>query len=243
MSRFSCAALLVLSMLAAPAAQGQAKKAPLSVKTFTLHYLRPKAAATLVSPYVQSPNGGVYEAGGNIQAITVRETPQVLARIDSLLSEHDRAPATLVFHFRLLAAEDTATHDPAIAEITSALHGLFRFAGYRLLTQGTTLAGANQNFSLTMAADSDRYELTGYVLDVDAGEGAGSVQLRVRLVRLLGGRTITQGKVIRDEEELLQTGLTVPLGQAVVLGSAAARGKTEALILSLNPEIAPTGKR
>jgi hypothetical protein len=243
MLRFACGALLALSVLAAPAAHGQGTNTPLTVKTFTLHHLQPKAAATLVSPYVQSPRGGVYEAGGTIQAITVRETPPVLARIDSVLRDHDRAPATLVFRFQLIAAEDSAVHDPAIAETASALSNLFRFAGYRLLTQGTTLAGANQSFSLTMAADSDRYELSGYVEDVDAGDRAGSVQLHVRLVRLTGGATISQGKLIRDEEELLQTGLTVPLGQSVVLGSAASRGHARALILSLKPEIAAPAKR
>jgi hypothetical protein len=230
-------------VLAAPAAQGQADKTPLTVKTFTLHHLQPKAAATLVSPYIQSLQGGVFEAGGNIQAITVRETPPVIARIDSVLRDHDHAPATLVFRFQLIAAEDTVSRDPAIAETASTLKELFRFEGYRLLTQGTTLVGANQRFSLTMAADSDRYELSGYVAAVDGGEGAGSVQLAVSLIRLTGGDTFSMGKLVRSKDELLQTGLTVPLGQSVVLGTAASRGRTHALILLLKPEIAAPAQR
>ncbi len=41
-------------------------------------------------------------------------------------------------------------------------------------------------------------------------------------------------------EVLLSTGVTVPIGQTAVLGSAAPGGKIQALILVIRPELAPT---
>jgi len=231
--RFTLLALFVAAMPMRNV-QAQDTTQPLAVKTFTLHYLQPHDAASLVSPYIQSRGGGVFEAGRNIQAITVRETPEVLARVDSLLRGRDRAPATVVFRFQLIAAEDTAVHDPAIAGLDSTLRGLFRFAGYRLLSQGTATAGDHQHFQLTMGAGDDRFGLDGDVMALDTNDRTGSVQLMVRLVRKSAG--MYQGKSL-PSEGLLETGLTVPLGQTVVLGSAAPRGERRALILSVRPEV------
>jgi hypothetical protein len=60
--------------LGIPALTGAQDPRDLSVKTFKLQNLRPDDAAKLLGPYVNSPGGGVFEAG-SIGAITVRETP------------------------------------------------------------------------------------------------------------------------------------------------------------------------
>jgi len=241
MSRLHRSALLAIFVLAMPTmmVQAQDASAPLAVKTFTLRYLQPHDAASLVSPYIQSRGGGVFEAGRDVQAITVRETPEVLARVDSLLRSRDRVPATVVFRFQLIAAEDTAVHDPAIAGLDSTLRGLFRFAGYRLLSEGTATAGGHQDFRLTMGAGDNRFEVDGNVRGLDMSDRTRSVQLRVQLIRETG---TYQGKSL-PPEILLETGLTVPQGQTVVLGSAAPRGEGRALILSVRPEIASSDKR
>src|SRR5687768_17203833 len=88
----------------------------LSVKTFKLKNLRPDDAAKRIGPYVNSPGGGVFEAG-SIGAITVRETSTVLMLVDSLLRVHDRARAAVSMRFQLIAALDSARRDPEIAGI------------------------------------------------------------------------------------------------------------------------------
>ena len=45
------------------------------------------------------------------------------------------------------------------------------------------------------------------------------------------------------EEKLLSTGLTIPLGQTVVLGSAAPGGSNKALILAVRPDVAIAPRR
>jgi len=239
--RFALPALVVTALSTPIAiAHAQDTTTPLAVRTFSLHYLAPHDAASLVSPYIQTRDGGVFEAGRDIQAITVRETPQVLARIDSLLHERDVAPPTIVFHFQLIAAEDSVVHDPAIARLDSTLRGLFKFAGYRLLSTGAAMAGDHSHFAITMGAGDVRYAVNGDVLALDARGGNGSVQLLVHLDRK--SPLMYEGKPV-PSEGLLTTGVTIPVGQTVVLGSAAPRNERRALILSVRPELVSVAKR
>jgi hypothetical protein len=209
-----------------------AQEPQLETRTIQLRNLQAVDAARLVSPYIRAARGGVCEAG-NLRAITVVESPQTIARIDSLIRENDRAPAVLVLRFQLIAANDTPGRDPAIASIDSTLRGLFRFKGYHLLGEGTTTAGENETFSMTIAGGEDRFALGGDVVTVRAGAN-GSTRLRVRLSRATPGTY--EGKPMQSET-LLSTGLTVPIGQTIVLGSAAPGGPNQAVILVVRPAL------
>jgi hypothetical protein len=210
----------------------------LVTRTIQLRYISPVDAARLASPYVRSQRGGVYEAG-SLRAVTVTETAPMIARIDSLIRENDHSPAVLAFRFQLIAADDTPPIDAAIESLASTLRGLFRYKGYHLLGEGSTTAGEGESFSLTIAAGEERFALGGEVAIVQAGDG-GSTRIRVQLSRVSGGTY--QGKPM-EAEMLLSTGLTVPLGQTVVLGSAAPGGNNKALILAVRPEVAIPPRR
>jgi hypothetical protein len=228
----------VACVMSAPALAAQEPQPQLITRTIPLRYLRTADAARLVSPYVRSPQGGVFEAG-SIQAVTVIETATTLARIDSLIRENDRSPAVLAFRFQLISADDTPGRDPSIDSLDATLRTLFRFKGYHLLGEGSTTAAEAENFSLTIAAGEGRFVLDGEVITVQVG-GGGGVRLRVRLAAASGGTF--QGKPV-NSETLLSTGLTVPLGQTVVLGSAAPGGSNRALILAVRPEVAIPPRR
>lgn len=244
--------LLVAALAAVTPVRAQEPQAPLVTRTIPLRHLLPVDAARLVSPYIRSPQGGVYEASA-VRAVTVTETAATLARIDSLIRENDRSPTVLSFRFQLIAADDTPARDPAIDSLDTTLRSLFRYRGYHLLGQGTTVAGESESFSLTMAGGEDRYELNGDVMTVQPGNAQvviidgtpqpgdrGSVRVRVRLARMAGGTY--QGKPIQSES-LLFTGLTVPVGQTIVLGSAAPGGRNQAIILTIRPEVAIPPRR
>jgi hypothetical protein len=239
--------MLIAALTVVAPLRAQEPEAPLVTRTISLRHLASVDAARLVSPYIRSPRGGVYEASA-VRAVTVTETAATLARIDSLIRENDRSPTILSFRFQLIVADDTPARDPAIDSLDATLRSLFRYRGYRLLGQGTTTAGEGEMFSMTMAGGDERYELAGEVMAVQAGnapliivEGtpqpgaSGSVRVRVRLGRIGGGTY--QGKQIQSES-LLSTGLTVPVGQTVVLGSAAPGGRNQAIILTIRPEVA-----
>lgn len=236
MSRFIRLVLVGLT-IAAPTLMAQEPQ--LEVKTFTLRNLNPEDAAKLVAPYVHPMNGGgVFDVGG-MRAITVRETATNMRRIESLLREHDRARATLVLRFQLIAALDSARRDPAIAGIDSALRGLFRFAGYQLLAEGRATAEEYQDFSLTMAANQNRFEINGAIAGVDTTGGTRSVRISIHLIDRGDARLLDPKMHIN----LFSTGLTMPLGQSVVLGSAASGIRNPALILVVQPELAPNQRR
>jgi len=252
------AAIAVVTLIVTTPLHAQDPQTALVTRTIPLRHLGAVDAARLVSPYIRSPQGAVYEATA-VRAVTVTETAAILTRIDSLIRANDRPPAVLTFRFQLIAADDNPARDPAIDSLDATLRSLFRYRGYHLLGQGTTTAGETEAFSLTMAGGEERFELYGDVVTVQASVGAsgpqfvvggvpltgdnadrGSVRVRVRLGRVAGGTY--QGKPIQAEP-LLSTGLTVPVGQTVVLGSAAPGGRNQAIILTIRPEFALPPRR
>lgn len=230
--------LIALLALALPAASRGQDPRDLSVKTFQLKNLRPDDAAKLVGPYVNSPGGGVFEAG-SIGAITVRETPTILQLVDSLLRVHDRARATVSMRFQLIAALDTARRDPAIASVDAELRKLFKFAGYELIGEGTALTEEMTEFTTTLSTKprgvgdqrfSEAFRIRGWVEGVQGAGASRTVRMTVALQDAMTGK----------ESDLLRTGLTMPTGQIVILGSARPTmtlGTRVALILVVQPEI------
>ena len=232
--------LLVTSLaFAAPSAAQQVAQqtaqrqfAPdLEVRLFPLQYLKPSDAAKLVSPFVFESGAGVFEAGAGVQAITVRATRPVLIRVDSLLKLYDDAPTTLNLRFQILAGSDSAWRDDAIApEVQNSLRSLFRFAGYRMIAQGTTTVSSSR-FSLTLHAADESFILSGGVDALSRGTGArgASAQLSISLSDQMRRTT------------MLSTGLSVPVGETVIVGSAAGaatdmqRGRTLILVVRTEP--------
>jgi hypothetical protein len=214
-------------------------RTPVFVQTFNLRWISSVDAANLVSPYVQAPGVpgiGAFSAGPNMHAITVRGTKAMIATVDSVLRENDLQPATFVLRFQLIAGLDSATtRDPAIADVDAALRGLFRFSGYKLLAQGSVNVSDNSRFVLTMGSGRDRYQVDGTAHNVPATRGAGSAELNVGLARDLGAIPATM-----NANQVFSTGLTVTLGQTIVLGSAAGGAPGQALILTVHTELAPT---
>ncbi len=230
-------AVAVLGMPALAAAQN----APtLDVKTFRLRNLKPEDAARLLGPYVSSPGGGVYEAGA-IGAITVRETPRVLVLVDSLLRVHDRPRAQVSMRFQLIAALDSAYRDPSITTIDAELRKLFKFAGYELIGEATMLTEEMNEFATTLTTKpkQDRggmpvresFEIRGWMEGVSGTGSDRTVRVTISL------KDANQGN---DAADLLRTGISMPAGQTVILGSARPThtlGSRAALILVVQPEI------
>ena len=245
-SRFLVAALMLgLSVQA----QAQDPR-DLAVRTFKLQNLRAEDAAKLLGPYVNAPNGGVFDAG-SINAITVRETVSVLALVDSLLKVHDRPRAVVTMRFQLIAALDSSVRDPAIAGIDAELRKLFRFSGYELIGEGTARTEERSDYTLSLSTKpkmvtfgnsnkelvTESFQIRGWVEGVEGVGDARTVRINVAL------QDANRGK---DAAELLRTGLTMPIGQSVILGSARPMmsfGMRAALILVVQPEVVDGPRR
>ena len=246
--------------LALPPSVGAQDPRDLSVRTFKLQNLRAEDAAKLLGPYVNSPGGGVFEAG-SIGAITVRETPTIMALVDSILRVHDRPRAIVSLRFKLIAALDSTVRDAAIADIDAELRKLFKFSGYALIGEGTATTEEMNDFTMTLTGKSllspkaaqaqglsssdatsvvafdEPYVIKGWVERVEGTSTDRTVRLSLSL------QDARRGK---DATDLLRTGLTVPIGQGVILGSATPPnrlGSRVALILVVQPELASNNRR
>jgi hypothetical protein len=205
------------------------------VKTITLHHLSSGEAMRLLSPYSVSPGGGVFEVP-NVRAVTIREVPRIYSDMMNVLEKYDREPASVVLNFQLVAAEPTNTRDPAVAGIDSLLRNVLKFSGYRLLGTAVATTGENHMVTQTIAGDSETLSLTVSVSDVRVEGNDASVNLRVSLERpAVPATTSAYG---RPRADLLSTGVTVPMGQTVLLGTSASENGQRALILTVRPQLA-----
>jgi hypothetical protein len=206
------------------------------VQTIPLKQLTSAEAVQLLSPYVRSATGGVYQVSPTIRAVTIREVPAVWAQMMAVLEKYDRERATVTLNFQLIAAENSSTRDPAVAGLDSLLRGVLKFSGYRLLSTAVASASDGGVVGQAMSADSVPMSLSVVVSDLRVDGAAASVHLNVDLrsrLKPTADRVNTGGLV-------LSTGVTVPIGQTVVLGTSAADGGQKALILTVRPQLAST---
>ncbi|HEV8446743.1 MAG TPA: hypothetical protein VGQ44_07980 [Gemmatimonadaceae bacterium] len=249
-ARLSVVALLALASTQASAQQQSdtSRKAPGSavrqndfiVKTVALRHLTSAEAVKLLSPYSTSPGGGVFDVP-NVRAVTIRESQRIYNDMMNVLEKYDREPASVVLNFQLVAAEPTNTRDPAVAGIDSLLRNVLKFNGYRLLGTALATTGENHMVTQTIAGDNEMLSLTVEAREVRVEGNDASVNLYVSLVRpavpAQSNGTVSVGG--RAAVTLLTTGVTVPIGQTVLLGTSAIdNGKSSGLILTVRPQLA-----
>jgi type II secretory pathway component GspD/PulD (secretin) len=235
---------VLAAVLSSPvAAQQQSAARPTSmpefvVRTVPLHHLSSAEAVKLLSPYSQTPGGGVYEAPG-VRAVTIREVSKIFSDMMGVLAQYDRERGSVTLYFQLIAAESTTVRDPAVAGLDSLLRGVLRYSGYRLLS--TTIASASDAELVTqsLSADGDPLTLSVTVSDLRVDGNDASVHLAVDLRRPPMAIS-NAGKPYSST--VLSTGVTVPIGQTVVLGAATTTSGRRALILAVRPQLA-TPKR
>ncbi len=197
----------------------------LDVRTFNLQNRSGFEAAELINPYVYSDREGAPGAMSALpDAITVRETPDNLSKIERVLAEFDKAIPSVQLTFQLIEADSFTDEDPDIAEVVQELRALFRFQGYRLLGEAmVTLGGsqmASQEFSTRFLGPEETFSLEGETrMD------------RPGAVRLQGLRLWFE-----TNDAVLESSVTVSRGQTVVIGGARARAGGRTLILTVRAD-------
>ena len=124
--------------------------------------------------------------------------------------------------FRIIEADGVAVRDTSIADVESALRGLFRFRGYRLVTEAMLTGAQGAEARQPLSGGGARYMLETRIHRVGAGD-SGTVDLWVRLDRLGAGR--------------FETEVRLPVGKTAVLGSTQADPKQPTAILTVQPEL------
>ena len=155
-------------------------------------------------------------------AITVRETPDNLAKIERVLAEYDVARPGIQLRFQLIQADGPMPTDPGIAAVEAELRKLFHFEGYRLAGEAVVYALDGSEISQTLSGAktpsgaSQEYMVQAHVL---RGPENG---LRLQEVSLysMGGRK-------------LRTTVNVRPGQTLVLGSSSMEGASGTFFLTV----------
>ncbi|HET9425114.1 MAG TPA: hypothetical protein VFO55_07080 [Gemmatimonadaceae bacterium] len=253
----------VILLAAALAGAGSLGAQTLETRTIELRHLKPIEAVKLLSPYVRSTGGGVFDVSEKIPIVTVRDTPENLAIMEKVLAKYDHTPATIRLVFQLIEA-DTGPRAMSVSggrsqlsiDLDSTLRSVLKFPAYRMLAQGVATAG---EFSwvtqqLANAEGGSTYDLTAEIgtvriddrvtrgpklvidgVEVDSS-ASGTVHINVQLKKT-SSMIVAGGNARRPEELIISTGLDVPLGHMVVLGTAATRKTGVALILTVKPEL------
>jgi hypothetical protein len=118
---------------------------------------------------------------------------------------------------------------------------------------GQQLANADKNFTYELKAQVGTIRLSESTINISAGPAgiatidstaSGSVHLEVQLVRSGHEPISDAGKqTFRSVlDYVISTGLDVPLGHMVVLGTAATKATGVALILTVKPELVRVGR-
>ncbi len=219
-----CAAMLVL-------VAGACSGPQLDTQTFELKYLDAQTAASLIEPYVyfdRETNPGTVSTAGNMASylITVRETPDNLAKITRVLEEYDQPAPMVQLHFQLIEADGSDTTDPAIENVESALRQLFRFRGYKLVAEAVLsgVSGSSMR-QLIGSREPGYFRIQTNIRDVRGSGDSGTVRFDVGLI----GPPIW--------EPVFETTANVRMGQTMVLGSTRPQPGMETLILAVRPEV------
>jgi hypothetical protein len=237
-------------------AAGSVGAQAVDTKTVELHHLKPREAVKLLSPYVKAKDGGVFDVGDNIAIITMRDTPENIARMERVLAKYDHTPQTIRLVFQLIEADTgprfaTVGNDGRVSiDLDSTLRSVLKFPTYRLLAQGVASVGefADLHQELPTRDSMWVYSLTANVGAIHIGD-VGLAESETpknaaggpNVARTAGSTVRIYVRLDRQGQSVIATGLDVPLGHMVVLGTAATRSSGAALILTVKPELVPSG--
>lgn len=213
-----------LPLLIALASCGRAPE--LDTRTFALEHLAPYQAELLITPYVFSDRA---DAPGTLSAtegaITVRETPDNLSKIERVLAQYDVERPGIQLHFQLIQADGPMPADPGIAAVEAELRKIFQFEGYRLAGEAVVYALDGSEISQTLSgAKTPPGGKQEYIVEAHVMRGPES-GLRLEEVSLYsqGGRK-------------LRTTVNVRPGQTLVLGSSSMEGASGTFFLTVTAE-------
>ncbi|MFC1628746.1 hypothetical protein ACFL3H_06490 [Gemmatimonadota bacterium] len=200
----------------------------LEIETFEVNHLDQHSLSQLIEPYIfydREGADGVYTLSGNI--LTVRETPDNLARITDVLRMYDVRKPSIMLYIDVIEA-DGGGIDPAIQDIADRLRELFRFTGYTKVAGGVISVTEGGTVEQTMGASS--------------GSERGSFHFRARFGRLADEDDewtlyAENLDLSRQDGTTISTSALLRIGQTTLIGTSLEGPEVKAVILAVRPEI------
>ncbi len=199
----------------------------LEIETFEVNHLNQHQLSQLIEPYIfydREGTSGMYTLSGNI--LTVRETPDNLARIGAVLHQYDIKKPSIMLHIDVIEANGGGI-DPSIQDIADRLRELFRFTGYTRVAGGVISATEWSNVEQSMGVSGRG----GYSFHLNASIGRLSRQedewvLYAENIHLRGNNGVT-----------ISTSALLRIGQTTLVGTSLSGPNVKAIILAVRPEI------
>lgn len=218
-----------LGVAVAVLAAGSLFAADQSLRVFKLHFRPAHEAATLVEPLLSAEGSVLLQP--SLNAITVRDTPEVLKQVTDVLARWDVTPPVYKVRVRMfLASRESGPPEqpaPAIPELGERLHQLFPFTNYQEVASVQVTAADG---STVETAAGEHYQLRFVVRSVP--QDPERVQLaQLELTRRDRGKG--NAEVLRP---LMRSTVTLRMRQHSVLGSARSEDASKALFLILLAE-------
>ena len=186
----------------------------MTVRTYELHRLTYREAETLITPYVSE---GGFISGQN-RLMTVRERPRQLDSIAAILRRYDGAPAMVSLHFQIIEAGNFAGGDSAIAQVVAPMREMFRYRGYRLVSELTLRAVEGGRFQQFQPG----LRISGMVSEASASGGAAQVTLDL---------------TVATDRGSVATSVSGAPGKTMLIGTQQQADSSGALIAAVTPEI------
>lgn len=213
----------------------------IETKTIELKHMKPDEAISLLRPYLVNAGGSVTGVG-TMPIVTIRDVSDNIPKMEKVLAKYDHSPATIRLVFQLIEADtgpklgNASNTRPVASDLDATLRSVLRFSGYRMMAQGVATSGENGYVTQRLApADTSGYymydimaEIGRIRVDPTATDTAGTVNLKVSLNKRGSNKEV---------DNVMSTGLDVPLGHTVVLGTAVGLTGGVAIILTVKPEL------
>ncbi len=218
------AVLLVLLVIA-----GCGKAPRLEIETFEVNHIEHYQLTQLIEPYIfygREGSEGMYTVSGNV--LTVRETPDNLARIAAVLLKYDVRKPSIMLHIDVIEA-DGGEIDPSIQDIAERLRELFRFTGYERVAGGVMAVTEGSEIDQTMGVGG-----------VTGSSSTFSFQARIgRISQEDGDWTLYAESLYlrRGDGTVIRTSAQLRVGQTTLVGTSLEGSGAKAVILAVRPEI------
>ena len=204
---------------------GCSRAPKLEIETFEVNHLDAYRLSQLVEPYIfydREGTDGMYTLSGNV--LTVRETPDNLARIAAVLHRYDIKKPSIMLHIDVIEANGGDV-DPSIQDIADRLRELFRFTGYTKVAGGIISVTEDGMVKQTMGASSgSAFEFQARFGRLANEDGEWTLYAENLDLRRQDGTTISTSALLR-------------VGQTTLVGTSLEGPDVKAVILAVRPEI------
>ncbi len=211
--------LCLAALASAAAAQGGGGPAAREERVFTLAHQAAAEAVSLVYPYLSDEGTVELRPGGN--ALVIRDTSAVVAKVALLLRDFDRPAQSVQLEIQIVSAGSGAPGESGLSpELLTRLQTLLRYRSYRVVA--ASQVDASEGWDVVSALGPD-YE-------VDFRLGLVGTDRRIKL----HGFRVLRREGDSETRPLIHTNLNLMLDKPMVLGLARTESSERALMVVLH---------